>query len=144
MNLKILTMILMSLSLMSGRAEAKEGNTSIDNINSSGDVTSTTEVHASTSIAEADYPVSIAYAPATLSTAPCRIGVSAGGSGTAFGFSFGGSTLDKGCDRRMDVILLHQLGDTITARELMYDKPSIKKVLLQYGNKRRSPKQNRR
>lgn len=39
-------------------------------------------------------------APSAYPTAPCRIAVSAGGSGIGFGVSVGGSVLDEDCNRR--------------------------------------------
>ena len=42
-------------------------------------------------------PVNTAYAPTTFPTSPCLKSYSAGGQGTSFGFSLGGSKVDKNC-----------------------------------------------
>lgn len=60
-----------------------------------------------------------AIAPEVTSTAPCRVAGSGGGQGPFFGFSFSGSKLDTECEKRATAIAFAQLGDTMSAVELL-------------------------
>jgi hypothetical protein len=55
------------------------------------------------------------FAPAALTTSPCRNGMSGGLSGSGFGLSFGGSGKDVACDLRQLAILYNGLGEKAKA-----------------------------
>jgi len=57
-----------------------------------------------------DIPVSTAYAPPVMVTAPCAIGVSGGGQASSFGVSIGTYYIDSDCVLNRDVALYSSLG----------------------------------
>lgn len=75
--------------------------------------------------APARNPVATAYAPAYLPTAVCALGMSGGAQGATFGFSLGGSYIDKNCEVLEQVRRAAELGFRDVAAEMMMDLPAF-------------------
>jgi hypothetical protein len=81
-------------------------------------------------------PASTAYAPSVQvgGADMCRSGVGAGGQGSAFGISFGGTVVDQNCERlKLAREIAVVLGDKQTAKELLCQDPRVAKAYASAG-----------
>lgn len=127
---KALKVIITLLALKSGIALAAEGDSMSYSTKATGSVGDTTAT--ATTAASGDSSVSTssvyketsstAYAPSVQVGGQdmCRSGVGAGGQGTAFGISLGGSVIDENCERlKLAREIAVTLGDRETAKALL-------------------------
>ncbi len=70
-------------------------------------------------------PVATAYAPSISPTAVCALSMSGGAQGSAFGFSIGGSYIDKNCELLEQVRRANDIGQKEVAAEMMMDVPAF-------------------
>jgi hypothetical protein len=63
----------------------------------------------------------------------CLGSMSAGGSASGFGVTFGGTYEDKGCQARLNAKTLATLGYTAAAREIMCQNPNIRSAMRHAG-----------
>jgi len=73
-------------------------------------------------------PVSTAYAPSISPTAVCALSMSGGAQGSMFGFSLGGSYIDKNCEHLEQVRRANEIGQKEVAAEMMMDIPAYAKA----------------
>ena len=94
--------------------------------NSSGNQTSVSE----NNITNIPRQTASAIAPDTIPTSPCFKSFSGAGQGPAFGFSFGGGKIDKGCDDRETARLFAVAGNRLAFAKIMCDTPAAKRARL--------------
>lgn len=75
-----------------------------------------------------EIPVSSAYAGPAISTAPCRVALSAGLSLMNIGGTFGGSVLDDQCDMRANAAAFAAIGMPVTAKDMLCQLNSSKNL----------------
>lgn len=112
---------------------SNSGNSSSTSSSSSGGNTlSVTTVNPGTVAYSGSYKVRSAptvFTPNAYPTAPCIIGLSAGGSGIGFGLSFGTGRKDEDCTRRENARRLAEQGELQGATSLMCQDPDVYKAM---------------
>lgn len=110
------------------------GNSSNVNANLQGQSQSTSNsnnasqsvtVNGDTFEAQARNPVSTAYAPTIMPTAPCMGSTSGGAQGVGFGFSIGGTWIDENCQLLEQARAVSNLGERAVAIEMLNSIPAV-------------------
>ena len=128
-----LTFICESLPTAGASATGGQGGTSSSTSNAAGGTSSSTQTQSSTAtaassggnnsnntnVAAPQIPVSSAYAPTSLPSAPCLKGFGIGVQSQAAGVSFGGSKVDAGCDERELARSYALLGSRLAACKIL-------------------------
>ena len=102
-----------------GTASQTQSNASTNNNASSAANNGNNSNNSVTNIAAPKIPVSTAYAPELLPTAPCLKGVSGGAQTAPLGISFGANKVDEGCDERQDALTFAAMGSRVAACKIM-------------------------
>ncbi len=108
-------------SYSGGNKQTNEGN----NSSNAASGNSTSVAVAGDVYEAARIPVATAYAPAIPPTAVCALSMSGGAQGSAFGFSIGGSYIDKNCEHLEQVRAANAIGQKEVAAEMMMDVPAF-------------------
>ena len=119
-----------------GDTTSSVGNTNAYGGSSKASSSNTGNNYTTSNTTNIDNPASTAYAPSVQvgGADMCRSGVGAGGQGSAFGISFGGSVVDENCERlKLSREIAVTLGDRATAKELLCQDPRVAKAYASSG-----------
>lgn len=124
---KVLYLALAATIAMSSAAYAQTANSESQSFSQSGAIVNQN----STSVRQAPGAVAPGLAAAGIET--CTSSASSGISGPGFGFSFGGTGIDEGCEARLDARTLAGLGLTQAGIQRLCERPKIAVAMYNSG-----------
>ncbi len=105
-------------------SSSSSGGNRLTNEGNNAAVSTSVTVQGDVYAAQERNPVSTAYAPSIAPTAVCALTMSGGAQGSMFGFSIGGSYIDKNCEHLEQVRRANDIGQREVAAEMMMDIPA--------------------